>query len=172
MALMSPARTADPGSAARSRCAFIFWANRLAAAKFVNTTLPRIPKSDSSKSYRSRASRDTWNSRTGESKRLARRLLFICAANPYPPAAIKPPSDESVARRSVTPPLSQSVHARVGRAVKNQLSVPFRTLLAVSLTTIAALIAPLPAAAGTPFGVSLLEGGYNQPLYMTHAGDS
>ena len=56
--------------------------------------------------------------------------------------------------------------------MKNQLSVPFRTLLAVSLTTIAALIAPLPAAAGQPFGVSLLQGGYNQPLYMTHAGDS
>jgi glucose/arabinose dehydrogenase len=40
------------------------------------------------------------------------------------------------------------------------------------LITIATLASALPAAAGSGFGVSLLQGGYNQPLYMTHAGDS
>ena len=56
--------------------------------------------------------------------------------------------------------------------MKNLLSVPFRGALAVSLTLAAALAAPLPAAAGSSFPLSLLQGGYNQPLYLTNAGDS
>ena len=55
--------------------------------------------------------------------------------------------------------------------MKNPLSVPFRGVFAVSIL-IAALAAPIPAAAGSSLPMTLLQGGYNQPLYMTHAGDT
>jgi hypothetical protein len=54
--------------------------------------------------------------------------------------------------------------------VKNLLSVPFRGALSISLIVAAALAAPVPVAAGT-FGLTLLDDGFSQPLYMTHAGD-
>ena len=34
------------------------------------------------------------------------------------------------------------------------------------------MAAPLPAVAGSAFGLTLLQGGFSQPLYMTHAGDT
>jgi glucose/arabinose dehydrogenase len=56
-------------------------------------------------------------------------------------------------------------------AVINQnLNAPARRLIAVSLTLVALLAAPTPAAAALP--LTLVEGGYTEPVGVVNAGDS
>ena len=51
-----------------------------------------------------------------------------------------------------------------------RLSVLSRTVLALSLTAVTALALPLPVAAAVP--MTLLEDGFSEPIYMTHARDA